>query len=91
MTTRKSIRTMRIDDGNEKNHAGTFCAEQSSEAKNHARSYSRTMRIPCGKMMMGTIQLIRRGNASSNCMPVSFSSTVRTNYSADVVRSLRLE
>src|SRR5205809_6654006 len=73
VTTRKSIRTMRSTIGMRKINPGPFAPSSFPKRKMTPRSYSRRMRIACGKMMimrmmMGTAQPINRGNVSISSM-----------------------
>src|SRR5438093_4577713 len=73
VTTRKSIRTIRSTIGMRKISPGPFAPSNFPRRKITPRSYSRKMRIACGRMMTarmmrGMAQLINFGSASSNCI-----------------------
>src|SRR6266436_1603011 len=77
VTTRKSIRTIRSTMGMRKINPGPFAPSNFPRRKITPRSYSRRIRIACGRMitarmMMGMVQPINLGSASSNGMSLFF-------------------
>src|SRR5439155_15527584 len=73
VTTRRSIRTIRSTIGMRKINPGPLAPSNFPSRKITPRSYSRRIRIACGRMMMarimmGTAQLSNRGNVSISSM-----------------------